>query len=93
MSEFGGDPDAQLMDSTRGVIRSCTTTFAFLGPECIELLLATHFNLVLYYSLVGRMYLSFRQRACDLNSAVPEVHFILVYTEGRIQQSSAEPWR
>ena len=22
MSEFGGDPDAQLMDSTRGVIRS-----------------------------------------------------------------------
>ena len=46
MSEFGGDPNAQLMDSTRGVIRSCTTTFAFLGPEFIELLLATHPSLV-----------------------------------------------
>ena len=58
MSEFGGDPDAQLMDSTRGVIRSCTTTFAFLGPEFIELLLATHPSLVLYHSLVDRMFLA-----------------------------------
>ena len=58
MSEFGGDPNAQLMDSTRGVIRSCTTTFAFLGPEFIELLLATHPSLVLYQSLVDRMLLA-----------------------------------